>query len=345
MQLQRPVQHLLPGISAALLVALTTVSTGCTPVRWPYNPGNVTYELGNNFGEYQNYGTGPYYHDGLDILGGTTRPLYAVEDGTVTHVTDDGGGLYTGIMIGEPSAGGVGYLYWHIDSSTLAVSVGDVVNDGDYLGDIVFWPTSSFHHVHFSRVRGTGGYPWGWYEAIANPLGYLEPDTDNASPVFQNAGAGAPFLFCRDETSTYLSPTDLDGKVDIVARLTDKFNGGTTWDMIPVSMNLEIRPAGGGAAVLKRHAFFFHGNLGSDATFVTTVYKDDGTANTQGNYNGRDFYFVVTNSDGDLIVEATDQSGAWDTTAVPNGEYEVTVNAWDDDNNKVTANMIVVVSN
>ena len=35
---------------------------------WPYMPVDQTHGLGNHFGEYQNYGSGGYYHDGLDLV-------------------------------------------------------------------------------------------------------------------------------------------------------------------------------------------------------------------------------------------------------------------------------------
>jgi hypothetical protein len=332
-------------VPRALAVGLILAAPACTPVRWPYDPGNVTYQLGNNFGEYQNYGGSAYYHDGLDILGGSPRALYAVAGGTVTHVTDVGGGNYNGIMIGSPVAGGSGWLYWHIESSTLAVSVGDVVEAGDYLGDIVFWATSLFHHVHFSRVRGTGGYPWAWYEAIGNPLDWLEPDGDNASPAFQAAGAGVDFLFCRNDTSTYLNPSSLNGQVDIIARISDKFGAGTTWDMAPSSINVRIDPSGGGAAVLDKNAHFFHGALGTDSLVMPTVYKDDATADSRGDYSSRVFFFVVTNTDGTLGITAADAPSSWDTTAVADGNYVVTVTAWDLAGNEVSESMTVTVNN
>jgi len=336
-----------PAVAAGLIAILClALLAGCTPVRWPYAPGNTTYELGNNFGEYQRYGGASYYHDGLDILGGVTRPLYAVKGGTVTHVTDDGGGLYTGIMIGRPQAGGVGWLYWHIDQGTLAVSEGDVVDTGDYLGDIVFWPNSNFHHVHFSRVNGTGGYPWTWYDATGNPLDWLKPDTDNSAPVILNAGAGGDrFLFVDNDSSNYQDPDDLSGQVDVIAKVRDRYNNGTTWDLAPSALSLEIRRQGNNALVLEKSAHFFHGALGTDATFMPTVYQDDATADSNGDYNNRDFYFIVTNSDNSVGYSAADRPNSWDTTAVSNGKYRVQVKAWDTDGNTDTETMVVTVKN
>jgi hypothetical protein len=330
--------------TTVLLLVLVTLGA-CRRVRWPYDPGNVTYELGNNYGEYQNYGGGAYYHDGIDILAGAPRAAYAVADGTITHISDDGGGLYSGIMIGQPVAGGRGYLYWHIDSASIAVAVGDVLSAGDYIGDVVSWPVANFHHIHFNKVRGTGGYPWGWYASTGNPVSYLTPNTDNEAPVFENAGAGVPFLFCQNETSNYLNPNNLRGQVDIIARIRDKFNVGTAWDMIPYSITLRIKNVASSSQVLNRISAFFGGELGAASTVVNAIYKDDATADSQGDYNTRIFYFVVTNTDGDLQIEATDNAQSWDTTAVGNGNYEITVEARDRSGNVSTTSMIVTVNN
>jgi hypothetical protein len=327
------------------LIAGLILLCGCQQIRWPYEPGDTTYELGNNYGEHQNYGGGSYYHNGIDILSAAPRPMYAVEDGTVTHITDPGGGLYCGIMIGEPTAGGRGWLYWHVDSPTIAVAVGDVVSAGDYIGDIVNWPVYNFHHVHFMKVEGTGGYPWAWAEPIGNPLSFLTPNTDNADPVIDTATATADFLFCENETSTYLAAGNLKGKVDVVVRIRDRFNAGTNWDMVPYSVAIEITPQGGGAAVLSKNAVLFSGALGSDATVIDTVYKDDATADTLGNYTTRVFWFVATNSDGDNLIETVDQNESWDTTTVSNGDYVVTVRARDQAGNEVTESMTVTVNN
>ncbi len=48
--------------------------------RWPIGDGSTAYPLGNNYGEYQNYGGSPYYHDGIDILGYVGEPNYPVSD-------------------------------------------------------------------------------------------------------------------------------------------------------------------------------------------------------------------------------------------------------------------------
>ena len=41
-------------------------------------------------------------------------------------------------------------------------------------------------------------------------------------------------------------------------------------------------------------------------------------------------HFVkVTNTDGDGVIEATDEAQTWDTRKLPDGLYDVTVRAWD----------------
>ena len=87
------------GLGQSHVVANDTYSCG-TSVSWPYEPSS-TYDIGNNYGAFQDYGGGAYYHDGIDILTPVTRPVYAVTAGTVTHITT-GSDLYSGIMVGDP---------------------------------------------------------------------------------------------------------------------------------------------------------------------------------------------------------------------------------------------------
>ena len=114
---------------AIFICALLTLafSSPADAEPWPYMPFDQTHGLGNHFGEYQNYGGGGYYHDGIDLVT-PAGPVatYSVSTGTLTHITINQP-LYSGIMIGQPVSGGQGWLYWHINSTTFQFDVGDQV--------------------------------------------------------------------------------------------------------------------------------------------------------------------------------------------------------------------------
>ena len=323
------------GLLFALSLALPAVA-----VPWPYQPFNQTHGLGNHFGEYQNYGGSPYYHDGIDLVtpSGPTN-TYSVSTDTVTHITVNEP-LYSGIMIGTPVSGGLGWLYWHITASTMPFDVGDSVNMYDYIGTTASWPVASFYHTHFNRVMGTGGYPWNWYEAIDNPLLYLVPNTDPDRPVFETTYQGKKFAYRRNAAATVLDPTALSGDVDVVSRIKD-IVGMPQWGLNPWKIDYWIRGATNSVPVT--NSVTFSGHIPPDAT-VGVIYSTQSPLNTQGNYDSRIYYFIVTNTDGDGFVESTDANYCWRTGDFGPGDYWTYVRAADIGGNVVTDSMMCTVA-
>ena len=313
-----------------------------TPIGWPYSPHGQAYPIGNSYGEYQRYDGDPSFHDGVDILAGSPRAVYALRDGTVTHLVT-GLQLYSGIVIGEPRAGGTALLYWHLDGETIRPNLGETVAAGDYLGHVVEWPLAAFTHIHLSHVMGDGEPPGRYSPAIGDPLAGLVPGTDANAPVIEQAAPGAQFLFCRDETDTYLGATALAGRVDIVARVHDRFNS-TAWKLAPHALRWSVTDAAG-AVVAHGRPVVLDGRLGDAATVVRVLYKTDQTAQSLGDYENREFYVVVTNGTDDRPLTLAHGAGAWDTKALPNGVYTVTVEAVDRAGNRTRAQMPVTIHN
>jgi hypothetical protein len=323
---------------AAILIAL--LSSLAAAVPWMYAPTNQHGSLGNNYDEFQNYGGAPYYHDGIDVMSGAGGVhVYSVSDGWMTHET--AGTMYGGLMIGDQYvAGGTGWLYWHLPNSTYPFNVGDHINVGDYIGDVATWSVSNFHHTHFNRVVGTGGLPWNWYASIENPLDLLDPNAEPQAPTIYNATGQNLLAFCVNNTSTYLNPASLSGDVDIIAKIGDRI-WNNQWEVIPYRMAYTIA---GGSITDTRQAFVFNGLLPASTTVLGVVYKDDATCNTEGNYNLRNFFFVLTNNDGDSLIEDSDNAGMWHTAGYPAGQYTLSVQAWDRGGNTTQSSMNVTVA-
>lgn len=96
--------------------------------------------------------TGVYAHNGMDICGGWGTPIYAAQSGVVTRAvyTNRGYGVYLIIDHG----GGYSTLYGHC--SSLAVSAGDIVNQGDLIAYMGSTGNSTGNHCHFEViVNGT----------------------------------------------------------------------------------------------------------------------------------------------------------------------------------------------
>ncbi len=337
--MQRSHRLLLTGLAVWGVIMLGTFApAGALP--WPYIPFNETHGLGNAYEEYQDYGSGGYYHDGIDLvtpLGPTA--VYSVSSGTLTHLTYNDP-YYSGLMVGEPVAGGAGWLYWHINSTTMQFDVGDPVRPGDYLGTTAAWPVANFNHTHFNKVVGTGGYPWTWYISTDNPLAYLDPHSDPDPPVFDLTYQSKRFGFVRQGNGAALNPFALDGDVDIVAKLSDVV-GLSQWKLNPYKVEYWID--GAQLDVPVTNSVTCAGVCPVDAT-IGVIYRTVTPMKTEANYDQRDYYIIVTNTDGDGLIEATDASATWHTPSFGAGDYWVYVRASDLGGNAVTDSMRCTVA-
>ncbi len=327
----------------AFLLILPLLSIG-----WPLAPQNATHELGNNWGEFQDYGGYPYCHPGIDVMGMSIgRPVYAVQKGTVKAWLTTQAEWHWRLAIADTniSTDSVeAWLYAHIDANQYHKNVGDNVTEGELIGYLVEWPVPGFDHCHFARIKDIGTV---WNTAdwafVQNPLVIITPYADTAKPVFENAYGANKFALCTNNTSTYISPTNITGSIDIIARIYDKTGLALpqypVWErLIPFRITYEIH---GPQNVPNRLSFVFKGYFNYD-NYVSTIYKDDATCNTQGDYDFRDYYFIVTNTDGDSLVESGDASYSWNTTSIPAGHYWIVISAYDAAGNFKTDSMEVI---
>ncbi|MBS4016154.1 MAG: hypothetical protein KGZ86_06975 [Candidatus Latescibacteria bacterium] len=324
-------------------------------IPWPLAPTDSLHPIGNSWAEFQNYGGSSYYHPGVDILSPEIPnvPVYAVKRGYIKAWLSTGNYLYWRFAIADSSLSYTdscnAYLYAHIDSALYHKDIGDTVQVGELIGYLVYWPVDSihFHHIHFAKIRDRGAT---WTAAdwafVFNPLISLSPNQDTISPRFENALTNQKFAFTRNNTSTYLSSSNLNGDVDIIAKIHDKFSvstGDTIWDRLtPLKIEYEI--IGQTVSQPKKLSFIFDKVIPPSNT-VNVVYKSDNTCRTRGNYDYRDYFFIVTNTDGDSIVETTDAAFSWQTNNFPNGDYWVKIYASDASDNVSVCSMQVTVAN
>jgi len=327
---------------------------------WPVLPNDSVQPLGNNWGEYQNYGSrrsSGYFHNGIDIITPDRHnaPVVAVAHGWVKGWGTISADLHWRLAISDSSmeftGRAPGWLYAHIDPDLPHSGVGDEVLPGDTIGFLVYWTVSGFDHIHFARISDTGAtwnrfpdYTW-WF--IENPLLTLEPSGDLAAPAFENARPGRKFAFCNNNTSVYQEGDSLTGTVDIIARIYDRTGyttGNDTWDKLaPYRIDYLIRRSDGLVVVPWTRSVEFSSIL--DGSDVYVVYQWDNTCKSYGDYERREYYFVVTNTDGDSLIEASDAAGSWDTEAVQDADYWVLVEASDHVGNSTTDSMLVHTAN
>ena len=347
-------------MNRVLISLLTVLLAGSALAEdWPIPPVNLPHPLGNNWGNYQDYGGGGYFHNGIDVI---TPDSSGAEVRAVAHGWVKGWGtisadLHWRLAISDSPVSftgrAPGWLYAHIDKDRWHLQEGDEVDAGDLIGYLVAWPIdATFDHCHFARISDTGAYwnrfpnyTW-WF--IQNPLTIISPNTDLEAPVFENARSGGRrFAFCRNNSSTYQSETGLTGAVDIIAKVYDKTGyptGDPEWDKLaPFKLEHMIRRDDGLVVRDWTLSLSFAGRL--DDAAIHVVYKNDYTCNSRGDYNNRDYYYVITNTDGDSIIETSDVNGSWNTAEVGDGNYWVIVRAWDVYGNSTTDSMLVTTSN
>lgn len=322
-------------------------------IPWPLPPTDSLQSLGNNWGEYQNYGGSPYFHPGIDILTPNRQgiPVYAVKEGWVKSWLTIQATYHWRLAIADSSLeypdSCEGYLYAHIDSSRYHKQVGDYVRRGELIGYLVPWPVSGFDHIHFAKIKDEG-YTWprADWAFVFNPLILLRPNLDTIPPTFEYARGNQYFAFCINNTSNYLNPDSLYGDVDIIAKIYDRFSvstGNNIWDkLIPLKIEYEI--IGEYETVYRTLSFSFVSRLPNDQ-LVSVVYKQDNTCRTRGDYNYRDYYFIITNTDGDSVIESIDANYCWQTRNFSNGRYLIKVYAYDASDNCSMCSMYVRVRN
>ncbi|MEO0095819.1 MAG: hypothetical protein ABIL46_03065 [candidate division WOR-3 bacterium] len=328
------------------IVFSSIIALAYSQMPWPHPPQNQVHPIGNSWGLYQDYGGGPYVHNGNDIMTQALWPTTAIKYGYVKAIWNSGT-LYRGISVGD-SAGAafcMGYQYYHMDQ--IQVQVGDTVYVGDTIARVVTWAVANFHHNHFSKNRNSG-VQWSSYGGFfKNPLTEFNPDYDSTSPVFSNAVSGYRFAVCRNNTSTYLNPDSIYGTVDFICRVEDKINHRLWW-CGPYKLVYSIRDTFFNYVVPPMISFQFSESLDAySSSQVRTIYKDDATCNSNCNYDSlnRRLYFIFTNTDGDTIIEGTDSLQGWNTLSVPDGYYWVKVVASDEYGNSRVDSMRVRVKN
>lgn len=326
---------------------------------WPLTPQNAAHPLGNDWGEFQDYGTGSYFHNGIDCFPDTIgQGAHAVAKGWVKAWGTTQQDYHYRLAISDSTMSHTerttGWLYAHIDATRWHKNVGDSVAEGELIGYLVPWPVTGFDHTHFARISDTGAtwsrFPNPTWQFIQNPLTIIQPVVDTTRPTFENARGSHPFAFCRNNTSTYFSAAadTLKGDIDVIARIYDRINPYTdssTWNRLApqtitwaISGRYKSLPETLGMTVK-----YIEPPIG--ASEINVVYKDDNTCNSYGDYSTRTYYFIVTNTDGDSVIEMADTSGCWHTATWPDTSYWFKVTAYDASGNSTSDSQQVTTLN
>ncbi len=326
-------------------------------IPWPFYPFDSNRTVWNHYEQHMGYGTSDfsYLHQGLDLITPIAEPAYAVESGIVKCVLSIGGASYWRMAISDTQAEGYsnGWLYAHLIENTIQFGVGDTVQIHDYIGDIVEW-TAEWGHIHFVNIRDSGlvwqynDNEWG---INFNPLLALSPLQDNTAPVFQPVFPNSKFAFCLNESSVYLNADSLYGDIDIIVRVADQI-GNSAWQQPAYKIIYRIKNTSNGTVVLPsrlahilNHIYPFY-NSSSYEPWAGVIYKmDDLLLAPSWMDEERNFYHILTNSDGDSMIDLSEKNLSLQTASFPDGNYRIYVEALDPSGNAQTDSMDFQIRN
>lgn len=326
-------------------------------IPWPFVPFDSVHTVWNYYEQHMSYGLPDwsYLHQGLDIIVPVNEPTFAVEAGIVKCVLTISGYWHWRIAISQEQTSDFskGWLYAHLIPSTIQFDVGDTVQQHDYLGDIVQWH-DDWGHIHFVEIQDSGlvwRYDDNEWGITYNPLLSLQPNTDLIPPIIEPVFEHSKFGFCLNETSSYLDPDSLCGDVDIIVKIVD-YIGVSPWQLPAYETYFWVKKLPEETIVLPRtlgqilnHSYSFYASNHYEP-FATVIYKRDSLLTPP--YwmdTDRNYYHILTNNNGDSLIELSEKALALSTDSFPNGEYQIFVEARDLFGNTTVDSMEVKIKN
>ena len=312
------------------------------PIPWMFSPFDSMRTVWDYYEQHMGDGVSDwsYLHQGLDLIVPIEEPVFAVETGIVKCVLTLGGDVYWRTAISPEQAPGWsdGWLYAHLIHNTIQFDVGDSVHIHDYLGDIIEW-TPDWGHIHFVQIHDSGTvwfYEDNEWGINFNPLLALVPDSDGVAPVIEDVFPYSKFGFCTNETSHYLRPDSLYGDIDIITQVVD-YVGLSEWqqpafcsyywvNQLPEDTTIFPRTLGH----ILNHAYSFYATEHYEP-YATVLYKRDEVLLAPWWMDTtRNYYHIMTNNNGDSLIELSEADLAFPTENYPDGNYRLFVQVYDE---------------
>lgn len=318
----------------------------------PFYPEEDSYpvRIGNSYAEHQNYGGSAYLHPGVDLLGDIGQDVYAVSGGVIKAILTIGGDAYWRIATGDSDTDGEqgGYLYAHVAQNSIPFTEGDMIEMGDYLGEIVEWFGYDFHHLHFARLKDQGDIWTGSWWTDGNVLTEMVNFEDNSAPVFEPLWQGNTVAFrAKEAPYDILAPDCLTGEFDMICHIYDYSN--TDWRLDVHSLRYELwENLADPAPIFEADAFNYHFLLDTyfddevDNYTLETIYSTDNNWSTLGNYDTRNFYQQISRSNGEGMINPDIY---FDSNAFDDGDYVLRVYAKDAKGNESYTDQAITFCN
>lgn len=314
-----------------ILLATLAVPSSAQVISWPLEPTDMEHPIGNTLGELVIWNGSIYHHAGVDILA-TPHPdpnapqVVSVEGGKVRNLLDSPSTAYNEIQILD--ANGIIHTYQHLAYGTISANVKDAFNDGVAIGKgipmaQVFPWSCSYAHLHYQQVRNLTTY--------LNPLSGIAPDPDNFAPQIHGIGFADRNSVRWREFSPPSGPacTVVSGQVDIIAQLQDQDDAGAAATVNGArnvgvyDLQWRVCPQGNTNCVAWNAAHHFSEmpagwSNPADAAGRTHFSQTPNWVST----------YDECGLEADRTFSVVTPSG-WNTTAIPDGSYSVSVQASD----------------
>ncbi len=326
-------------------------------IPWPFVPFDSVHTVWNYYEQHMSYGQPDwsYLHQGLDIIVPMNEPTYAVDDGMVKCLLTISGDWHWRIAIAEEQSADIskGWLYAHLIPETIQFDVGDTVQQFDYLGDIIQWE-ADWGHIHFVEIQDSGlvwRYDDNEWGITYNPLLSLQTNTDLIPPKIENVFSNSKFAFCLNETSFYLDPDSLYGDIDLIAKITD-YIGDSPWQLPAYETYYWIKKLPEDTIVFPKtlgqilnHVYDFYGS-NYYTPYAALIYKRDSLLiPSYWMEKTRNYYHILTNNNGDSLIDLSEKELAFPTADYPDGDYCIFVEARDQFGNATVDSMSVKFKN
>jgi hypothetical protein len=293
---------------------------------------------------------GAIYHDGIDVAVRDDRPERGAPSGRSHRVyAIEGGPVFLATPSGARGFARIGHFgYGHIDP---LVHTGETVAPGQHIG----WTFRGDWHVHLSEFIFTSGPP-----IIVNPLrpgGKVRPYVDLAAPEIREVRFYTPANpgWTRRATTSVARlppagsrvPRDgLFGRVDVRVRVDDPQSFIGWFEELPwlaaphhpFRLAVRVVDLATGRVVRRREAFRAEQLLDLPAGhhFAPGTEQNLPAGGCMQRHS-------TLRCDGIYWFRLFPRY--WDTTALADGSYEVTVRAWDVCGNLSTASVVATIAN